>query len=214
MRDFKVRTAWLGGLCAVAALAVPASAGAITSAQCQARVNDTPSKLVECIQQGDLSAHMDNLQAIADANPGPDGMPSRNSGEPGYKASADYVARVMQDAGYDVHLQKYQFDYYAYSGIPSFSSGGTTFVLGQDWGPGQSLGSMSGQTLTAANNNVLPPTTTPSSAAGCALGDFGPEVTGHPVLIQRGTCTFATKVANAQAAGATGVVIFNEGNTE
>jgi hypothetical protein len=113
-----------------------------------------------------------------------------------------------------VHLQKYQFDYYAYTGIPTMSSGGTELVLGVDWGPGQSLGSMGGQTLTAVKNNILPPTTTPSSAAGCAPGDFGPEVSGHPVLIQRGTCTFAQKVANAQAAGATGVIIFNEGNTE
>ncbi len=214
MRSVKPRGAWVVGLWAVAALAVPASAGAITSAECAARVNDTPSKLVECIQKGDLSAHMDNLQAIANANPGPDGHPSRNSGEPGYKASADYVAQKMQAAGYDVHLQKYQFDYYAYTGIPSMSSGGTDLVLGVDWGPGQSLGSMGGQTLTAVKNNILPPTTTPSSAAGCAPGDFGPEVAGHPVLIQRGTCTFAQKVANAQAAGATGVIIFNEGNTQ
>jgi hypothetical protein len=206
--------AWLAGLCALAALVVPASAGAISSAQCAARVNDTPSKLVECIQKADLSAHMDKLQAIANANPGPDGHPSRNSGEPGYKKSADYVAQVMQAAGYDVHLQKYQFDYYAYTGIPTMSAGGTNLVLGTDWGPGQSLGSMGGQTLTAVKNNVLPPTTTPSSAAGCAAADFGPEVSGHPVLIQRGTCPFADKVANAQAAGATGVVIFNEGNTD
>ena len=38
---------------------------------------------------------MQAFQAIANANPGPDGHPSRNSGEPGYKASADYVARLM-----------------------------------------------------------------------------------------------------------------------
>jgi len=79
-------------------------------------------------------------------------MPSRNSGEPGYKASV------------------------------------------QDWGSGQSLGAVSGQTLTTVNNNVLPPTPTPSSAAGCAPGDFPASVSGHPVLIQRGTCTFLTKV--------------------
>src|SRR3569623_1102966 len=114
MPRVKPRGAWVVALWAAAALAVPAQAGAITSAQCQARVNDTPSKLVECIKKGDLSAHMDNLQAIANANPGPDGHPSRNSGEPGYKKSADYVAQVMQAAGYDVHLQKYLFDYYAY----------------------------------------------------------------------------------------------------
>jgi hypothetical protein len=31
----------------------------------------------------DLWKHMQEFQAIADANPGPDGHPSRNSGEPG-----------------------------------------------------------------------------------------------------------------------------------
>jgi hypothetical protein len=123
------------------------------------------------------------------------------------------VAAAMTAAGYSVRLQKYSFPYYAYTGIPSMSVNGTDLVLDVDWGPGQSLGSMGGQTLTTVNNNVLPPTATPSSAAGCASGDFGPGVSGHPVLIQRGTCTFAQKVANAQAAGATGVIIFNEGNT-
>jgi hypothetical protein len=194
---------------------VPTSASAVTSAQCDARSNDTPTKLVECIQQGDLSAHMDALQAIANNNPGPDGHPSRNSGEPGYLASANYVMQKMQDAGYNVHLQNYKFDYYAYTGIPTMSFDGKDLVLGTDWGPGQSLGSMDGQhTLTTVNNNVLPPSPTPTSAAGCDPSDFGPEVSGHPVLIQRGTCTFAQKVANAQAAGATGVIIFNEGNTQ
>ena len=176
MRSVKPRGAWVVGLCAVAALAVPASAGAITSAECAARVNDTPGKLVECIQQGDLSAHMDNLQAIANANPGPDGHPSRNSGEPGYKASADYVAQKMQDAGYDVHLQNYKFDYYAYTGIPTMSVGGTDLVLGVDWGPGQSLGSMDGQTLTAVKQHRPPADDDPELGGGCAPGDFGPEV--------------------------------------
>jgi Zn-dependent M28 family amino/carboxypeptidase len=35
---------------------------------------------------------------------------------------------------------------------------------------------------------------------------------GNIALIQRGTCTFAQKVANAEAAGASAAVIFNEGN--
>jgi Peptidase family M28/PA domain len=215
MRRLNRHGVWVVGVCLGAALAVPASAGAITSKQCAARVNDTPTKLVECVQTNDLMAHMKKLQAIADANPSPaDGHPSRNSGEPGYKASADYVAQVMTAAGYDVTLQNYKFDYYAFTGVPSFSSNGTDFVLNVDWGPGQSLGAVSGQTLTTVNNNVLPPTATPSSAAGCAAGDFPPSVKGHPVLIQRGTCTFQTKVENAQAAGATGVIIFNEGNSD
>src|SRR4051812_23979311 len=61
---------------------------------CAHRVNNTPRKLVDCVRQDDLWAHMVKFQQIADANPGADGHPSRNSGEPGYKASADYVAGV------------------------------------------------------------------------------------------------------------------------
>jgi len=37
-------------------------------------------------------------------------------------------------------------------------------------------------------------------------------VPGRIALIQRGSCNFGVKVLNAQAAGASGVVIFNEGN--
>ena len=49
---------------------------------------------------------MKQFEAIAKANPSPaDGHPSRNSGEPGYKTSVDYVAAVMNAAGYDVTIQ-------------------------------------------------------------------------------------------------------------
>src|SRR5207244_731149 len=95
------------------------NASAITSAECDARANDTPSLLLPCIQTADLWNHMKRFQQIANANPSPaDGMPSRNSGEPGYKASVDYVASVMKDAGYDVTIQPYKFTYYAYTARP------------------------------------------------------------------------------------------------
>ena len=58
----------------------------------------------------------------------------------------------------------------------------------------------------------MPATPTPSSASGCAASDFAGFVAGNIALIQRGTCTFAQKVANAEAAGASAAVIFNEGN--
>ena len=107
-----MHSSWLVSLCAAVGLFAPTSAGAITSAQCDARANDTPAKLVPCIQTDDLWNHMQAFQAIADANPGLDGHPSRNSGEPGYRASADYVAQKMEDAGYDVTIQPYKFTYY------------------------------------------------------------------------------------------------------
>jgi Zn-dependent M28 family amino/carboxypeptidase len=199
---------------AVVALVAPTQAGAISSAQCDAQVNDTPSKLLPCIQKNDLWKIMQDFQAIANANPGPDGHPSRNSGEPGYKASADYVAAKMQAAGYSVVEQPYTFEYYAYKGIPSFSEVSPTahsYALSSDWGPGRSLG-IAQAALQPAGGIILPPTPTSSSTSGCSSTDFSGFVPGRIALIQRGGCNFGVKVQNAQGAGATGVIIFNEGN--
>jgi Zn-dependent M28 family amino/carboxypeptidase len=192
----------------------PSTAAAITSAQCAQQVNDTPSKLLPCIQQGDLWTHMQNFQAIANANPGPDGHPSRNSGEPGYKASVDYVANLMKAAGYNVTIQTYKFTYYAYKSQPTLSEVSPvahSYVLGTDWSSGQSTGTTT-SALQPAGGIVIPPTTAPSSSSGCTAGDFSGFVPGRIALIQRGSCNFGVKVQNAQAAGASGVIIFNEGN--
>jgi Peptidase family M28/PA domain len=210
---------WVVLLCVAVGLgllaAPSASASPPTSAECLARVNDTPSKLVECIQTADLWNHMVNFQAIADANPSPaDGHPSRNSGEPGYKASADYVAQVMKDAGYDVTIQTYKFTYYAYTATPVFSEVSPIphdYALSDEWNPGQSTGTATAD-LQPAGGIVIPPTPTPSSSSGCTMADFSGFVPGRIALIQRGTCFFGVKVLNAQAAGASGVIIFNEGN--
>jgi hypothetical protein len=203
------------GLGVVLALFAVPNATAITPAECDAQVNDTPSKLIPCIQTADLWAHMQAFQAIADANPSPaDGHPSRNSGEPGYKASADYVARVMQDAGYNVTLQPYKFLYYAFTAIPSFSEispTAHTFVLNEDWGPGQSTGTANAA-IQPAGGIVLPPTPISSSTSGCTAADFNGFVANRIALIQRGGCNFGVKILNAEAAHAAGVIIFNEGN--
>jgi len=68
--------------------------------------------------------------------------------------------------------------------------------------------------ITAAVTAVditIPPTASPSSTSGCEAADFAGFPAGNIALIQRGTCTFRTKVVNAAAAGAAGVIIFNEG---
>jgi hypothetical protein len=208
---------WVALLCVGVALTLVAmtNAGAAPPTNCDTQVNDTQAKLLPCIQQKDLWAYMEKLQAIADANPSPaDGHPSRNSGEPGYKASADYVASVMKAAGYDVTLQQYKFTYYAYTSTPSFSEVSPTahtYGLGTEWNPGQSVGTANAA-IQPAGGIVLPPTDSPSSASGCSASDFNGFVPGRIALIQRGTCFFGVKVLNAQAAGASGVVIFNEGN--
>jgi hypothetical protein len=157
---------------------------------------------------------MKDFQAIADANPGPDGHPSRNSGEPGYLASAQYVANLMTAAGYNVTIQTYKFFYFAFTGLPAFSEVSPTahqYTIVADWNAGQSTGGTTAG-LQPAGGIVIPPTPSPSSASGCAASDFNGFVPGRVALIQRGTCNFGVKVLNAQAAGASGVIIFNEGN--
>src|SRR5690348_6971883 len=142
---------FVAALCiaALALFSAPAASASnaakpLTSADCLARVNDTVARLVECVRMDYLWQHMQNFQAIANKNPSPaDGQPSRNSGEPGYKASALYVANKMTEAGYNVTIQTYTFTYYAYQGIPTLSESSPlahNFALTSEWNPGQSTG--------------------------------------------------------------------------
>src|SRR5215210_1838768 len=110
----------VGAFVATGIVVVTANSTGAAAVGCTTQVNDTVAKLVPCITKRDLWNHMIKFQAIADANPGPDGHPSRNSGEAGYKASVDYVAAVMTAAGYDVTIQTYTFPYFAFTAKPTF----------------------------------------------------------------------------------------------
>src|SRR6478609_2184732 len=152
-RGLRFAVATAAAVAVIAAVPVFASSAGATAVAadanptaCANRVNNTPEKLIDCVNRDDLWAHMVKFQQIADANPGADGHPSRNSGEPGYKASADYVAVVMKAAGYNVTLQEYKFPYFSFVGDPVFREDSPTahsFVLGTDFNPGQVVGSVS-----------------------------------------------------------------------
>jgi Zn-dependent M28 family amino/carboxypeptidase len=126
----------------------------------------------------------------------------------------DYVANLMQQAGYDVTIQPYRFLYYAYKSVPTLtetSPVARSFVLNTDWTAGQSTGTATKATVQPAGGIIIP--SPGGSSSGCTSGDFSGFTRGNIALIQRGTCNFGVKVQNAQAAGASGVIIFNEGNT-
>jgi Zn-dependent M28 family amino/carboxypeptidase len=63
------------------------------------------------------------------------------------------------------------------------------------------------------SNIVIPSPAANSNTSGCAPADFPAATSGAISLIQRGTCPFVQKLANAQAAGAVGVILFNEGDS-
>jgi len=207
----RLAKSWLVPACLAVGLIAPS--GATAASPCASRANDTPAKLLPCIKTADLWDHMQAFQDIADANPGLDGHPSRNAGEPGYLASALYVKDKMEAAGYDVALQRYKFTYTSFVGTPTWSANGQSYTLVNDWNPGTSNGTASGA-IQPSGGIVMPPDPNGStSTAGCTSADFdSATMTGKVALIQRGGCNFGVKVLNAKAAGATGVIIFNEGN--
>jgi len=53
-----------------------------------------------------------------------------------------------------------------------------------------------------------------NSTSGCEAADFANFPAGNIALMQRGKCFFATKADNAKAAGAVGIIIFNQANTD
>lgn len=72
--------------------------------------------------------------------------------------------------------------------------------------------------LTASGLGGSPLGTATDTFVNCGLGkaasDFPAAVNGHIALIQRGDVTFAVKVKNAQAAGATAVIIYNKDTSD
>ena len=214
---YRYRRAWIPIICIVAAAALVfgTTAASATPPDCSAQVNDTPGKLLPCITTGDLMNHMQNFWDIALANPGPDGMPSRNAGEPGYLASLNYVKGLMDAAGYKTTVQKYTINYFAYTSPPTLIQSAPTaqtFALNVDYTTADSLGTATNATVQPVGGIIIPPTPTSSSTSGCTAADFSNFDSGNIALIQRGGCNFGVKVQNAEAAGASGAIIFNEGN--
>ncbi len=186
-----------------------------SDAQCAARNNDTESKLVECIQSAPLWQHMIDLQNIANANPGPDGHPSRSAGEPGYLASVNYVADLMRAAGYRVTIQPYTLPYSGFGSPPVFaevSPAATIYSVSTDFDAAMAgNGDVTGQ-VQPVGGILIPAPATPTSASGCASTDFNGFVPGRVALIQRGTCSYDQKASFAASFGASAVIIFDEGN--
>ena len=86
------------------ALSVPATAGAAPANVCETQVNNTYAKLLGCVTLDGVRQHQQALQDIADKNDDPFYPGTRAAGTKGYDDSADYVAGLLEDAGYDVTL--------------------------------------------------------------------------------------------------------------
>ena len=169
---------------------------------CDTRVNNTIAKLLECVTLEGVREHQAAFQAIADANGG-----VRAAGTPGYDQSLDYVVTTMTAAGYNVTTNAFPFVYVALPTLQQTAPIVANYETGAFTGSG--FGNVSAA-VTAVDINLVPPR---ASTSGCEAADFAGFPAGNIALIQRGTCTFALKAQNAQFAGASAVIIFNQGNT-
>ena len=170
------------------------------------------SHLRSAIQVENIVEHLVDFQEIADENDG-----NRASGLPGFDLSANYVRDELFDAGYQVSVQPFEFPYFQELSEPELEQISPNYIIYPARDPDgfyTMLYSGSSDVIAAVEpvDLVIPPGEEPNtSTSGCEPEDFDNFVPGSIALIQRGTCTFATKAINAENAGAAGVVIFNEG---
>ena len=156
-----------------------------------------------------IREHLRALQRIADANGG-----NRSAGTPGYDASARYVAGRMRAAGYRVRVQEFAFPYVADRSPPTLRALDTsaTFTPDRDYATLGYSGSGSVEAPVVAVDILAPSPRANASTSGCDSSDFAGFPRGAVALLQRGSCTFREKVANAISAGASAAIVFNEGN--
>ncbi len=171
------------------------------------------------ISVADITQHQIALQQIASLN-----NDTREVFSTGYQESLDYVVSTLKAAGYNPQVNQFNFPVWNESQPPVLNMvtpTPKTYVPGDaddsDLPTADFITMANSPTVVLTNAPVFPvggivDPPTGGSASGCVAADYA-GVSGKVALVQRGTCPFVTKWSLAQAAGATGVIIYNEGNT-
>lgn len=186
---------------AVTAAATAALLGAMTSPPAYADPNNnTVRKLTKAVTVDGVVEHLEAFQEIADE------YGDRAAGRPGYDASVDYVVEQLEAAGYDPTVQEFEFPYFEEnSELERISPNPRVFEEGSEFlrnafDSGTPEGSATGTLF------VIPAA---DATDGCEAADYAAMAAGQIALIQRGGCGFAVKALAAQAAGASGAIIYN-----
>lgn len=179
--------------------------------ECRAELlNSSPFLLPRCMQAQNIQQHLQMLHDVALANGG-----NRAAGLPGYDGSLSYVKEALERAGYRVTLQAFPFSAFYPQGpgaLQSVSPSPVDFEWEVDF---TYLSQTEAGDVTAAAVPVdISLGAGNTSTSGCEAEDFAAFPSGSIALLQRGSCDFAVKAQNAADAGAVGVVLFNQGDTE
>ena len=153
----------------------------------------------------DMMNHLTNLDSIAQDNSN-----NRALGTSGGLATRSYLKETLSDLGYRVWTEPFTLSFFQNLSDPVLQ------YNEQDYSVATFMYSAAGEVVadfTTVDVQIPPGPSANSSTSGCEEADFLDFPAGNIAVLQRGTCTFGTKVANAEAAGAVGVVIFNEGQS-
>jgi Zn-dependent M28 family amino/carboxypeptidase len=188
---------------AFAVLSAPATAHAAD------RFDSAPFR--KAVTVPNILQHEFQLQKFADRNGG-----TRVAGSRGNDQTVNYIARTMRDAGWTVRKQPFEFPFFSETGTPTFAQTAPTartFAHEDEFVTMDFSGSGDVTAPVVPVDVVVPIGANPAntSTSGCEASDFGSFPAGAIALVQRGTCTFGDKAQNAVAAGAVGVIVFNEG---
>ena len=202
-------------LCATVAAAI--ACGAPAAAAKPPDVDAT--RLEQMVTVEGVLEHQQALQEIADANDG-----TRHTRTSGYTASAEYVKETLEAAGYDARYEMFNMPIWHETAPPvlqRLTPTAKTYVPGtsaDDGSPAVDFITFEHSptaSVTApvvpVNNIVIP--SPGGTDSGCEAEDYPAAIDGAIALIQRGTCSFVLKLQLARAAGAVGVILFNEGDS-
>lgn len=178
--------------------------------------------LLQAVTTAGITEHLAALDALASLNP--DGEPTRAAGTDGYQRSVDYIAGRLRAAGYSPTIQPFDFVAFQQVSPSDFAQTAPSAVTYPEFDTTSQADPDPRAFNTmdySASGNVTAPVTAVdiqlgagnASTSGCEPADYAGFPTGNIALVQRGVCTFNQKVFNAQAVGASGVIIFNQGNT-
>jgi Zn-dependent M28 family amino/carboxypeptidase len=210
------KRARLRGLCVglavllLAALLPGQASAAAPGKACYERANNTYKKLLRCVTLEGVREHQQAFQAIADANDDPFYPGTRAAGTEGYDESVEYVAGLLEEAGYDVTLDPVEITFNFPATLRQLTPVQAEYETGVFTGSGS--GTVEGRVIPVDINL----TGDRASTSGCEAADFAGIDWSGPAdiaLVQRGTCNFGDKAFFAEQAGAEAVIIFNQGNT-
>ena len=179
-------TRWAAAVAAIALLTSCASEAAGPSP-------DLAGELAGKISADGLYTHLQELQKIADANDG-----TRSNGTPGYDASVDYVAKFLQDKGFDVQTPEFELLDRSEGGNPQLTIGGRNYGVQQ-----------ASLLITTPRGGLNGVTLRPQkTSAGCRSADYGTvSMKGAIAVVDDTGCSVVAKQNAAVDRGAVGVLV-------